>query len=124
MERLTHSPGMSFSSVCAWNTSRLAYDGSGAVTRGSHNHSFCTFTTGKKYNYDLSASYNIGARYFAKEIWKTLPGKVSSNLKAKDPELSLDCLGKHAFPAIERGNRIYMASGMLHLGRKSLDEKD
>lgn len=72
----------------AWITSRLAYDGSGTVTRGSHNHSFCTFTTGKKYNYDLSAFHDIGARYFAKEIWKSLPGKVESTLNAKNPELS------------------------------------
>ena len=78
---------MRFSTVSAWNTSRLAYDGSGAVTRDSHNHSLCTFKNGKRYNCDLSASYNIGARYFAREIWKSLPEKAASTLKAKVPEL-------------------------------------
>ena len=124
VERLAHSHGMRFSTVCAWNTSHLAYDGSGAVTRDSHNHSLCTFTTGKRYNCDLSASYNIGARYFAREIWKSLPEKVASTLKAKVPELwygaqctlstlrdlyavkdelpelSSDCLGRSVFPAL------------------------
>ena len=123
VERLAHSHGMRFSTVCAWNTSRLAYDGSGAVTRDSHNHSLCTFTTGKKYKCDLSASYNIGARYFAREIWKSLPEKAASTLKAKVPELwygaqctlstlrdlyavkdelpelSSDCSGRSVFPA-------------------------
>ena len=30
------------SRVCAWNTSRLAYDGSGCVQRNEHNYSLCT----------------------------------------------------------------------------------
>ena len=87
VERLAHSHGMRFSTVCAWNTSRLAYDGSGAVVRDKDNHSLCTFTKGKRYNCDLSASYNIGARYFAREIWKSWPEKAASTLKAKVPEL-------------------------------------
>ena len=87
VEYLAHSHGIRFSTVCAWNTSRLAYDGSGVVVRDKHNYSLCTFKNGKKYNCDLSASYNIGARYFAREIWKSLPVKVASTLKAKVPEL-------------------------------------
>ena len=87
VKRLAHSRGIRFSTVCAWNTSRLAYDGSGEVTRDKNNRSLCTFSTGKKYNSDLSASYNIGARYFAREIWKSLPEKAASTLKAKVPEL-------------------------------------
>ena len=87
VERLAHAKGIRFSTVCAYNTSRLAYDGSGSVVRNPDNHSLCTFSTGKKYNCDLSASYNIGARYFAREIWKSLPEKVASTLKAKVPEL-------------------------------------
>ncbi|MGN0005305.1 MAG: hypothetical protein ACI37Z_04985 [Candidatus Gastranaerophilaceae bacterium] len=46
-------------------TSKLAYDGTGRVLRGKYgNHNtyeLCTFITGKIYNCDLSASYNIGA---------------------------------------------------------------
>ena len=41
---------MRVSRICAWNTSRLAYDGSGAVIRDWENHSLCTFQTGKRYN--------------------------------------------------------------------------
>ena len=124
VEALAHSKGLRFSTVCAWNTSRLAFDGSGEVVRDNDNHSLCTFSTGKKYNCDLSASYNIGARYFARKIWKALPEKVASTLKAKVPELwygaqctlstlkdlyavkdelpelSLDCLGRSAVPAL------------------------
>ena len=87
VEALAHAKGIRFSTVCAWNTSRLAYDGTGIVVRDKDNYSLCTFTTGKKYHCDLSASYNIGARYFAREIWKSLPEKAASTLKAKVPEL-------------------------------------
>ena len=65
--------------------SRLAYDGSGAVTRDWENHSLCTFQTGKRYNCDLSASYNIGARYFIRELLKSLPATERSLLEAKVP---------------------------------------
>ena len=76
---------MRVSRICAWNTSRLAYDGSGAVTRDWENYSLCTFQTGKRYNCDLSASYNIGARYFIRELLKPLPATERSLLEAKVP---------------------------------------
>ena len=76
---------MRVSRICAWNTSRLAYDGSGAVTRDWENHSLCTFQTGKRYNCDLSASYNIGARYFIRELLKPLPATERSLLEAEVP---------------------------------------
>ena len=63
-EHQAHRKGMRISRICAWNSSRLAYDGSGTVLRDGKNHSLCTFQTGKRFNCDLSASYNIGARYF------------------------------------------------------------
>lgn len=66
------------SHICAWNTSKLAYDGSGKVERSikndnqKPNYSLCKFTSGKMYNCDLNASYNIGARYFIRKmIYKT-----------------------------------------------------
>ncbi len=43
---------------------RDAFDGSGKVKRDKKNYSLCTFPNGKKYNADLCASYNIGARYW------------------------------------------------------------
>lgn len=45
-------------------TSAYAFDGSGKVRRSKINYSLCHFTTGKNYNADLNASYNIGARYW------------------------------------------------------------
>lgn len=84
-----HRLGIRVSHVCAWNTSALAFDGSGKVERGiDHNHSICRFTTGKIYNCDLNASYNIGARYYIREILKTLPATAGLDISAKVPECS------------------------------------
>ena len=86
-----HREGIRVSTVCAWNTSRLAFDGSGRVKRGresektADNYSLCEFSTGKVYNCDLNASYNIGARYFIREITKSLPATVKQRLEAKVP---------------------------------------
>lgn len=49
-------------------TSSWAYDGSGKVRRDKKNYALATFASGKKYNADLSASYNIGARYWLKLV--------------------------------------------------------
>jgi IS605 OrfB family transposase len=84
-EHMAHRKGMRVSGVCAWKTSALAYDGSGKVERDPDNHSLCTFTNGKRYNCDLSASYNIGARYFIRELIKPLPATAGSVLEAKVP---------------------------------------
>lgn len=81
-----HRIGMRVTRVIAKNTSKLAFDGSGEVIRNKKNYSICTFTTGKVYNCDLSASYNIGARYFIREILKPLSEKVRSEIWAKVPE--------------------------------------
>ena len=95
-----HSLGLRVSRVSPKNTSRLAYDGSGFVSRGeidptklyknkpSKNYSICKFTTGKIYNADLNASYNIGARYFIREIIKPLSEKTRLQLEAKVPLLA------------------------------------
>lgn len=85
-----HRKGMRVSRICAWGTSRLAYDGSGPVERGQEaglrSYSLCRFKTGKIYNCDLSASYNIGSRYFVREIMKSLPERERLALEAKVPE--------------------------------------
>ena len=86
-EHQAHRTEMRVSRVCAWNTSRLAYDGTGEVVRDSKNHSLCTFTTGKRYHCDLSAAYNIGARYFIRERLKPLSATVRSSLEAKVPSV-------------------------------------
>ena len=81
-----HRLGMRVSTVCAWDTSALAFDGSGKVIRDKDNYSMCTFQTGKRYNCDLNASYNIGARYYIREILKSLPVKVRLGIEAKVPK--------------------------------------
>ena len=79
--------GIHYAKVNPAKTSTLAFDGSGEVVRNSKNFSICTFKTGKVYNCDLNASYNIGARYFIREHLKSLGETQESQLKAKVPEL-------------------------------------
>lgn len=81
-----HRNGMRVSRVCARGTSRYAYDGSGIVERGINgNYSLCRFHTDKIYNCDLSASYNIGARYFVREICKSLDESSRLRVEANVP---------------------------------------
>ena len=94
VESKAHRQGLHISRICAWGTSSLAFDGSGKVKRGKEsektggNHSLCEFATGKVYNCDLNASYNIGARYFIREIIKSLPETERLAAEAKDPLLA------------------------------------
>jgi len=81
-----HRDGVIIRRVCAWNTSALAFDGSGRVKRGKDNYSLCEFKNGKHYNCDLSASYNIAARYFVRELLKSLPAKLRLGIEAKVPQ--------------------------------------
>ena len=103
VEHKAHRNLIRISRVCAWGTSKLAFDGSGEIIRGRINltkaeraklaamtaqkrkedkgrkethcsQELCTFQNGKEYNCDLSASYNIGARYFLREWCKVVPG--------------------------------------------------
>lgn len=87
VEHKAHRCGIRISRICAWGTSRLAYDGSGTLQRDENNHALATFSNGKRYNCDLSASYNIGARYFIRELLKPLPAKVRSQLEAEVPQV-------------------------------------
>ena len=87
VEHKAHRCGIRVSHVNARNTSQLAFDGSGKVYREKHNQSLAVFQNGKQYNCDLSASYNIGARYFIRKLLKPLPEKVRSALSAKVPEV-------------------------------------
>ena len=68
VELQAHRDGMHISRVCAWGTSKLAFNGSGEVKRGSQarlrSYSLCRFQNDKIYNCDLSAAQNIAARYF------------------------------------------------------------
>ena len=78
VESLAHRYGIRISHVNAWGTSRLAYDGTGRVKRGREvsedtPYDVCVFKSGKIYNCDLSASYNIGARYFIRGLLMESP---------------------------------------------------
>ncbi len=94
VENKAHRLGLRISRVNAWGTSRLAFDGSGRVKRGKESdktggsYSICEFATGKVYNCDLNASYNIGARYFIREITKSLPERERLAAEAKAPQLA------------------------------------
>lgn len=89
-EHKAHKSGIRISHICAWGTSKLAFDGSGKVLRGKDadlgTYELCKFSNGKVYNCDLSASYNIGARYFIREIQKTMSVRIWSDIVAKVPE--------------------------------------
>lgn len=82
-----HRCGIRISRICAWGTSALAFDGSGSLSRDKHNHALAVFASGKQYNCDLSASYNIGARYFIRELAKPIPAKEWSDIAAKVPDV-------------------------------------
>ena len=81
VELQAHRHSMRISRICAWGTSKYAFDGSGRVDRHSiyryehgrkvYNYSICTFQNGKVYNCDLSAAQNIGARFFLREYEKS-----------------------------------------------------
>ena len=68
VEALAARNGIRVSYICAVNTSRLAFDGSGKVLRGKdagfNTYELCKFTTGKVYNCDLSASAVPSAAMF------------------------------------------------------------
>lgn len=81
-----HLKGIRISHVCAWNTSKLAFDGTGEVIRDDNNKANATFRSGKRYNADLNASYNIGARYYIRELLKPLRETERSQVLAKVPE--------------------------------------
>lgn len=112
-----HLLGMRVRTVCAWGTSRLAFDGSGRVYRGPREldqavkdgviakaeraafdrkhkgrtvatRRTCLFRTGKRYDADLNASYNIAARFYVREQLKSLPATARLDAEAKVPSCS------------------------------------
>ena len=80
---MAHRNGIRVSTVNPNGTSKYAYDGSGLVERDNDNYSICKFVNGKIYNCDLSASYNIAARYYIRETLKPLDVNSRSELETK-----------------------------------------
>lgn len=82
-------------------TSSWAFDGSGKLKRDKNQYEIATFSTGKQYNCDLNASYNIAARYWAMKLKLThrkdgqLSGDRSSSDKPRIP-VTLSTLWAHA----------------------------
>lgn len=83
-------------------TSKYAYDGSGEVKRDKNNRALATFANGKRYNADLNASYNIGARFFARVLGLSAgngkagaAGKSSRAIQPRVP-VTLSTLWLHA----------------------------
>ena len=68
LEQLGQEHGIKIVSVYARGTSSTAYDGTGKVKRDKGNYALGTFSTGKRYAIDLSASYNISARHIANKL--------------------------------------------------------
>lgn len=97
IETHAHFFGIRVNRVCAYNTSRLAFDGTGKVLRGDKipprktqkkfGYGQVEFRSGKLYDADLNASYNIGARWFIKKKLEALSKNQLANLQAKVPEL-------------------------------------
>lgn len=87
-----HRLGMHISRICAWGTSRpcLRWQryGTAWTKSGFPTYELCQFPNGKIYNCDLSASYNIGARYFIREILKSLDESSRLRMEAKVPPCS------------------------------------
>lgn len=88
-----HRHGLRIARVNARNTSRLAFDGSGFVKRGwqiskETPYSIIQFASGKFYNADLNATYNIGARYWIRHLLKTVSETKRLALEAKVPQVA------------------------------------
>lgn len=87
VEALAARSGIRVSYICAKNTSKFAFDGSGKVLRGKEadfpNNKLCKFRNGKIYNCDLSASRNIVARYFTHVLKKSVSAKKLLQAQAK-----------------------------------------
>ncbi|QQK77277.1 transposase [Salicibibacter cibarius] len=84
---MAHYQGTRMSRVNARNTSKLAFDGFGEVER-NWKKDIATFSSGKVYHADLSASYNIGARYFVRGIQKSMSEMTWLSLQAKVPDVA------------------------------------
>lgn len=91
-----NAEGIRFSKVLARGTSQYAFDGSGEVKRNG-NKRLSVFATGKTYNADLSASYNIGARYWIRELQnqKSFSKSLSSNVQVIGADVSSIPIARH-----------------------------
>lgn len=64
--------GIRVVSVSPRGTSRYAFDGSGLVRRDPKNAALARFSTGKRYDADLNAAYNIAAKHHYYRYWRNV----------------------------------------------------
>jgi len=91
--------GLRTHAVYPRGTSSQAYDGSGAVRRDAVNARLCTFTTGKRYNADLNAAYNIAARglvHFRRRRKATAGGRRQKSGATPGNPVTLSTLWQYA----------------------------
>ena len=105
-----HSVGIRYSKVLARGTSMYAFDGSGLVVR-TPRKDLCKFANNKTYNADLSASYNIAARYFIREHLKPLSEKRRLQVEAKVPSLVVRTT--HTLSSLIRLHEVLSTTAML-----------
>jgi hypothetical protein len=73
--------------VNPWGTSAWAYDGSGKVVRPAGAHDLAVFPTGKHYDADLNAAYNIASRYWVRRLAENAPTRsILASLLGWDDE--------------------------------------
>ena len=116
LEQLGQEYGIKIVSVYARGTSSIAYDGTGRVKRDKDNYALGSFATGKKYAIDLSASYNIAARYIAYKLkLATKYGKLLVSRKSDSKPrswVSLSSLWGNANNGDEPDTTITMPQGI------------
>jgi len=62
--------GIRVVTVSARGTSKYAFDGSGPVVRDKRNAALAAFATGKRYDADLNAAYNVAAKHHYFRYWR------------------------------------------------------
>lgn len=82
VEQSAEEHGLAVAFITPRGTSSFAFDGTGRVVRDRTNHVRCRFRSGKEYDCDLSASYNIAARHFARRTRYEEAGKARKAAEA------------------------------------------
>lgn len=77
-QELAHRFGMRYETVNPYNTSALAYDGSGRIKRDPKDTSKATFKDGRSVPADLNGAINIGSRFFVRQISNEMDAKLAS----------------------------------------------
>ena len=80
-QELAHRFGMRYETVNPYNTSALAYDGSGRIKRDPNDATKATFKNGKNVPADLNGAINIGSRFFVRQIVNDMDKRLEIHKK-------------------------------------------